>query len=248
MLLEVNCFGFGAPAPGQSYPSIYIVGWVNNVYGIWQSINDAQSWTQIGTYPTGNLDQIKTISGDPNVYGQVYVGFAGSGYAYLPATPVDPPSGPTLTSLEPPSSGDLDAGNTVTLTLNLSEAVTVAGGTPTLTPQRRRHRDLHRRLRHRCADLQLHRGGRAEHRWPFGDGGQSQLGDHHRRRRQCRQPVADRPDPDRPADRYHAADGVVGYGFRQRDHERLRRPRRRPRGHADAQPERGGDSRRACRH
>ena len=41
---------------------------------------------------------------------------------------------PTVSSLvESPSSGDLDAGNTVTLTLNLSEAVTVAGGTPTLT-------------------------------------------------------------------------------------------------------------------
>ena len=30
-------------------------------------------------------------------------------------------------------SGDLNSGNTVTLTLNLIEAVTVAGGTPTLT-------------------------------------------------------------------------------------------------------------------
>ena len=131
---EVNCFGFGAPAPGQSYPSIYIVGYVNGVYGIWQSINDAQSWTQIGTYPTDSLAQIKTISGDPNIYGQVYVGFSGDGYAYLPGASADPPSGPTLTSLaESPSSGDLDAGNTVTLTLNLSEAVTVAGGSPTLT-------------------------------------------------------------------------------------------------------------------
>ena len=72
---EVYCFGFGAPAPGQSYPSIYIVGSVNNVYGIWESDNNAQSWTQIGTYPTGNLDLIQTISGDPNIYGQVYVGF-----------------------------------------------------------------------------------------------------------------------------------------------------------------------------
>jgi hypothetical protein len=85
---EVECFGFGAPAPGQSYPSIYVVGWVNNVYGIWQSINDAQSWTQIGTYPTGSLDSIKTISGDPNIYGQVYVGFSGSGYAEFTASPV----------------------------------------------------------------------------------------------------------------------------------------------------------------
>ena len=35
--------------------------------------------------------------------------------------------------MESPSSGDLNAGQTVTFTLNLNEAVTVAGGTPTLT-------------------------------------------------------------------------------------------------------------------
>ena len=41
---------------------------------------------------------------------------------------------PIVSSLaESPSSGDLDAGKTVTLTLNLSEVVMVAGGTPTLT-------------------------------------------------------------------------------------------------------------------
>ena len=34
---------------------------------------------------TAVLTQIKTISGDPNIYGQVYVGFGGAGYAYLPA-------------------------------------------------------------------------------------------------------------------------------------------------------------------
>ena len=41
---------------------------------------------------------------------------------------------PTISSLiESPSSGDLNAGKTVTFTLNFNEAVTVAGGTPTLT-------------------------------------------------------------------------------------------------------------------
>ena len=93
----------------------------------------------------------------------------------------------------------------MTLTLNMSEAVTVAGGTPTLT---------------------LNDGGTATYGSGSGtnaltfsytvgagqntsdsrcDRGQSQLGDHHRRRRQCRQPVALRPDPERPADRYHRA-------------------------------------------
>ena len=40
-------------------------------------------WTQIGRYPMGNLDTITTISGDMDEYGKVYVGFGGSGYAYL---------------------------------------------------------------------------------------------------------------------------------------------------------------------
>ena len=131
-VLDVFCFGFGAAAPGQPYPAIYIVGYVNNVYGIWQSTNNAQSWTNIGTYPTGELDQIATISGDPNNYGAVYVGFGGGGgYAYLPGSTSTSPN-ITGTS-DSPATGDLNAGKTVALTLTFSEAVTVAGGTPTLT-------------------------------------------------------------------------------------------------------------------
>ena len=125
-MLDVICFGFGAAAPGQTYPSIYIVGYVNNVYGIWQSTNKGQSWTQIGTQPAGELDQITTISGDPNVFGQVYVGFAGGGYAYLSAAP-------SVTSVTTnPASGVELPGDTITFTVNMSEAVTVSGGTPTL--------------------------------------------------------------------------------------------------------------------
>jgi hypothetical protein len=85
-VLAVSCFGFGAAAPGQTYPAIYIVGFVNNVFGIWQSVDNATTWTNLGTYPIGELDGISTISGDPNTYGEVYVGFGGGGgYAYLPA-------------------------------------------------------------------------------------------------------------------------------------------------------------------
>ena len=83
-VLEVLDFGFGAPAHPGEYPSIYIVGWVNNIYGIWQSDDEASSWAQIGLWPNDSLDTIKTITGDPDIYGQVYVGFTGSGYAYLP--------------------------------------------------------------------------------------------------------------------------------------------------------------------
>ena len=76
-----------------------------------------------------NLPNGATINdegGNPSNFSNALVTFSG--------LQIDPPTGPTLTSIaESPSSGDLDAGKTVTLTLNLSEAVTVAGGTPTLT-------------------------------------------------------------------------------------------------------------------
>ena len=124
--LEVICFGFGAAAPGQSYPSIYIVGWVNDVYGIWQSTNNAQSWTQIGTYPNSNLDEIKTISGDPNIYGQVYVGFSGLGICLFSR----PPSVTGVAAS--PSSGIEVAGQVDHPDPDMTSVVTVTG-TPTLT-------------------------------------------------------------------------------------------------------------------
>ena len=74
-VLEVRAFGFGKAA-------IFIVGWVNGQYGIWRSEDNAQSWVQIGDFPLGSLDHLNAVEGDKNVYGTVYVGFGGFGYAY----------------------------------------------------------------------------------------------------------------------------------------------------------------------
>ena len=67
-----------------------------------------------------------------------------------------------------PTSGDLDAGKTVTLTLKFSEAVTVAGGTPTLTLNDGGVATYTERLGHQHPDLHLYGRRRAEHvlRWP----------------------------------------------------------------------------------
>ena len=112
---------------------------------------------------------------------------------------------PTVSSLtESPSSGDLNVGKVVTLTVNLSEAVTVAG-TPTLTLNDGGTATYTGGSGTQRTDLQLHGGGRTEHREPGGDGGQSQYGDRQRWRRQCGQSVFDRSDPDRPANRYHSS-------------------------------------------
>ena len=79
-VLEVRAFGFGKPS--GEYATIFICGWVGGVYGIWRSDDDARSWTQIGTFPLDSLDDVKAIDGDKNVQNLVYLGFAGSGYAY----------------------------------------------------------------------------------------------------------------------------------------------------------------------
>jgi photosystem II stability/assembly factor-like uncharacterized protein len=81
-VLEVITFGFGKPKRAGGYPAIYIVGWVGRAYGIWRSDDNASSWTRIGEFPLGSLDEIKTIDGDKTEYGRVYVGFQGSGFAY----------------------------------------------------------------------------------------------------------------------------------------------------------------------
>jgi photosystem II stability/assembly factor-like uncharacterized protein len=77
----VSAFGFGAPLSAGGYPTLFIAGQVGTDYGIWRSTDEGASWTRIGTFPIGNLDQIKAIDGDKARFGRVFVGFAGSGAA-----------------------------------------------------------------------------------------------------------------------------------------------------------------------
>jgi hypothetical protein len=79
---EVHSFGFGATYPGQSYPAIFAAGYNNSSWGIWQSIDNALTWTMIGNFPLGSFDQIKSVEGDKNRFGAVYIAFGGSGFAY----------------------------------------------------------------------------------------------------------------------------------------------------------------------
>ena len=99
------------------------------------------------------------------------------------------------------------------------------GWKPDIDAQRRRRRDLHRRLRQQCADLQLHGAGWPEHPRPDGVGVQPQRRHDGGRCRQCRQPVAHRHRPGQPADRHHGADRILGGGVRHRHHGWRRRPR-----------------------
>jgi photosystem II stability/assembly factor-like uncharacterized protein len=71
----------GKGAPGREVPAIYVVGWYHGTYGIWRSIDDAETWSSIGTFPSGSLDQINVLKAATDVYGELYAAFQGSGWA-----------------------------------------------------------------------------------------------------------------------------------------------------------------------
>jgi len=78
---EMHAFGFGMAAPAADYPALYMIGVVNGTRGIFRSENGAKSWVRI------NDDQhqwglLLHVTGDPKLYGRVYVGTHGRGTFY----------------------------------------------------------------------------------------------------------------------------------------------------------------------
>jgi hypothetical protein len=84
---RVDDIAFGKKAPGASYPTIFISGRVSGQYGIWRSIDNAQTWVRVAMFPVGTLDQVTVIEGDKDVFGRVYVGYRGSGWLYGQPSP-----------------------------------------------------------------------------------------------------------------------------------------------------------------
>jgi photosystem II stability/assembly factor-like uncharacterized protein len=70
--------GFGKAAPGRAYPALYAVGTVGGVYGFFRSDDEGATWTRIND-DHNQFGSINSITGDPRVYGRVYVGSANRG-------------------------------------------------------------------------------------------------------------------------------------------------------------------------
>ncbi|WP_030294705.1 RICIN domain-containing protein [Streptomyces katrae] len=80
---QATAVGFGRPAPGAGYQALYLSGKVKGVAGLFRSTDGGSAWVRI------NDDQhqfggsaISVISGDPDVYGRVYLGGYGRGVVY----------------------------------------------------------------------------------------------------------------------------------------------------------------------
>jgi xyloglucan-specific exo-beta-1,4-glucanase len=73
----VATLGFGKAAPGARYPAIYLSGLVHGVQGIFRSTDEGKTWVKINQENYGWTGQ--TITGDPHVFGRVYLGTNGRG-------------------------------------------------------------------------------------------------------------------------------------------------------------------------
>ncbi|MBN1416094.1 MAG: exo-alpha-sialidase [Bacteroidales bacterium] len=78
---EIHAFGFGKGLTENDYSSLYLIGIVNGIRGIFRSDDMAKHWIHI------NDDQhqwgmLFHITGDPKIHGRVYVGTHGRGILY----------------------------------------------------------------------------------------------------------------------------------------------------------------------
>jgi xyloglucan-specific exo-beta-1,4-glucanase len=106
---EADTIGFGKAAPGASYQALYTSAKIGGVRGIYRSDDAGASWLRI------NDDQHQwgwtgaAITGDPRIYGRVYVSTNGRGVIYgdqtgttpTPTATVTPTRTPTATTTSP---------------------------------------------------------------------------------------------------------------------------------------------------
>ncbi|MFG6432814.1 WD40/YVTN/BNR-like repeat-containing protein [Roseateles sp. LYH14W] len=78
---EIHAFGFGRAAPGAKEPALYLVGTVAGKHGVYRSTDGAASWRRIND-DAHQWGLILHVSGDPKVFGRVYVGTHGRGVQY----------------------------------------------------------------------------------------------------------------------------------------------------------------------
>jgi photosystem II stability/assembly factor-like uncharacterized protein len=85
-LTDVDSFGFGHPAPGQSVPTLFAAGQRAGIEGLYRSVDGGVHWVRIDD-DAHRFGRVTYVTGDPRIFGRVY--FAGSGRGILYGDPVE---------------------------------------------------------------------------------------------------------------------------------------------------------------
>ena len=75
---SADAIGFGMAAPGHDYPTLYLAGRVDGTTGLFRSEDAGASWLRIND-PDHQFGWIGQLSGDPRVFGRVYLLTTGRG-------------------------------------------------------------------------------------------------------------------------------------------------------------------------
>ncbi|MFD6093512.1 cellulose binding domain-containing protein [Oerskovia sp. NPDC060338] len=106
---EGDAVGFGKAAPGNSYPAVYTSSKIDGVRGLFRSDDAGATWVRINDDEHQWAWTGSTITGDPDVYGRVFVGTNGRGIVVgdltgtAPEPTEEPTEGPTGQPTEQPT-------------------------------------------------------------------------------------------------------------------------------------------------
>ncbi len=135
---EADVVGFGMAASGQDYMALYISAQVDGVRGIFRSDDEGSSWVRINDdqHQYGRINMC--ITGDPRIYGRVYVGTNGRGIVYGDTTEEPTPVTsatitPTTASFDKNTANQADV--LITLTLNGNTFTAIKNGALELSPE-----------------------------------------------------------------------------------------------------------------
>lgn len=140
---EAIMIGFGKAAPGTDYDAIYINGRIDGKFGFYRSDDAGESWVRINDDEHQYANATQAITGDPRIYGRVYIGTNGFGIVMgdidgeIAAPEPEPAPTPTV---EPSAAPTPTAEPSAIPAPTATHAVAVPGGgsnataSPTATP------------------------------------------------------------------------------------------------------------------
>jgi len=76
-----DALGFGKPAPGKTFPALYLAGTIGQIRGLFRSDDSGQNWVRIND-DQHQFGYIPHLTGDPRIFGRVYCTTGGRGVVY----------------------------------------------------------------------------------------------------------------------------------------------------------------------
>ena len=78
----VDGFGFGKSAPNTDNPTLFVSGTIEGSMGVFGSTDLGDSWSQVSNLPNQFLGDVRSVTGDMNTFGRVYLGVESNGFIY----------------------------------------------------------------------------------------------------------------------------------------------------------------------